>query len=180
MGKSFNDDIFNNKLNLGSINGLSISNEAIEENKKPKTEETKKPKIDVSSSKLNEVKERIKAEKKKQKKDPQKEYEELIQEQKLLKEREKQNELTEKYLKQVINDDTNVKKTMIFKQEHLDIINGLASINDMQIKDVLNQLLARSISQLDETIRNKALKTGKKLNQQKQKKASLKTEKSIF
>ena len=33
MGKSFNDDVFNNNLNLDSINGLNISKEAIEENK---------------------------------------------------------------------------------------------------------------------------------------------------
>ena len=33
MGKSFNDDVFNNGFNLDSINGLNISKEAIEENK---------------------------------------------------------------------------------------------------------------------------------------------------
>ena len=33
MGKSFNDDIFNNSFNLDSINGLNISQEAINENK---------------------------------------------------------------------------------------------------------------------------------------------------
>ena len=35
MGKSFNDDVFNNNI-LDSINGLTISKEAIEENTKPK------------------------------------------------------------------------------------------------------------------------------------------------
>ena len=34
MGKSFNDDVFNNGFNLDSINGLNISKEAIQENKK--------------------------------------------------------------------------------------------------------------------------------------------------
>ena len=51
---------------------------------------------------------------------------------------------------------------MIFKQEYLDIIDGLATINDMQIKDVLNQLLGRAISELDIKVKDKALKTGKK------------------
>ena len=32
MGKSFNDDVFNNNFNLDSINGLNISKEAIKEN----------------------------------------------------------------------------------------------------------------------------------------------------
>ena len=46
MGKSFNDDVFNNSFNLDTINGLNISQEAINENKK----ETEKPKIKYSGS----------------------------------------------------------------------------------------------------------------------------------
>ena len=65
------------------------------------------------------------------------------------------------------------KKTMIFKQEYLDIIDGLASINDMQIKDVLNQLLEKAINELDEKTKEKALKTSQKQKQ-------VKTEKNIF
>ena len=62
---------------------------------------------------------------------------------------------------------------MIFKQEYLDIIDGLATINDMQIKDVLNKLLGRAISELDIKVKDKALKTGKKTK-------PVKTEKNIF
>jgi small-conductance mechanosensitive channel len=170
MGKSFNDDVFNNNLNLDSINGLNISKEAIEENK-----EKNKPNIDLSNINLDEVKKALQEEKKKEKLDPQDELKRLMQEQERLKEREQETEQQEKYLKQ---DDEKqkelyTKKTMIFKQEYLDIIDGLASINDMQIKDVLNQLLEKSINMLDEKTRDKALKTGKKTKPVKQ-------DKSIF
>ena len=170
MGKSFNDDVFNNGFNLDSINGLNISKEAIEENK-----EKNKPKIDLSNINLDEVKKALQEEKKKEKLDPQDELKRLMQEQERLKEREQETEQQEKYLKQ---DDEKqkelyTKKTMIFKQEYLDIIDGLASINDMQIKDVLNQLLDKAINQLDEKTREKALKTGRKTK-------PVKTEKNIF
>ena len=62
---------------------------------------------------------------------------------------------------------------MIFKQEYLDIIDGLASINNMQIKDVLNQLLEHAINDLDIKIKDKALKNSKK-------KKTTKTNKNLF
>lgn len=167
MGKSFNDDVFNNNFNLDSINGLNISKEAIKEN-----QEKNKPKIDLKD--LEEAKKEIKEQKKKEKIDPKEEYEQLIQEQERLKEKDKEYEQMEKYIQGQEKDNTTyTKKTMIFKQEYLDIIDGLAELNDMQIKDVLNQLLEKSINQLDEKVREKALKTGKKGK-------SIKTEKSIF
>lgn len=167
MGKSFNNDVFSSDFNVDSINGLNISKEAIEENQKTTT-----PKIDLSNINLKEVKEKLKEEKKKQ--DPQAELEALMQEQERLKEKQKEYETLENYTKPQA-DDTKlyVKKTMIFKQYYLDIIDGLASINDMQIKDVLNQLLEKAINQLDEKTRDKALKTGKKVK-------PVKTEKNIF
>ena len=158
MGKSFNDDVFNNGFNLDSINGLNISKEAIEEN-----QENNKPKIDISNMNLDEVKEKLKKEKEQQKKKetPQDELKRLMQEQERYKEIE--IEQKEKYALNQEDDKTKyVKKTMIFKQEYLDIIDGLATINDMQIKDVLNQLLGRAISELDIKVKDKALKTGKK------------------
>lgn len=164
MGKSFNDDVFNNDFNFDSINGLNISKEAIEENK-----EKNKLKIDLDNINLDEIKEKIKDNKEKQKSDPLQEYEELIQEQERIKEKQKEYEqMQEQEGKEIY-----VKKTMIFKQEYLDIIDGLATINDMQIKDVLNQLLSRAISELDIKVKDKALKTGKKGK-------SVKTEKNIF
>lgn len=154
MGKSFNDDIFNGGFNLDSINGLNISKEAIQENK-----EKNIPKIDISGIDLKKVKEEIKEEKKQQKKDLQEEFNEIMKSQERLEEKKKEYQKQEQQ-EQASN--TYVKKTMIFKQEYLDIIDGLASINDMQIKDVLNQLLEKSINELDEATRIKALKHGKK------------------
>lgn len=165
MGKSFNDDVFNNDFNLDSINGLNISKEAIEENK-----ENTKPKIDVSNINLDEVKKALQKEKKNKKTDPQQEYNEIMQQQERLKEKQQEYEVLKQDDKDKI---TYVKKTMIFKQEYLDIIDGLANINDMQIKDVLNQLLEKSINQLDEATRTKALKTGRKIK-------PVKTTKNIF
>ena len=138
MGKSFNDDVFNNGFNLDTINGLNISKEAIEEN-----QESNKPKIDISNINLDEVKEKLKKEKEKQKKQetPQDELKRLMQEQERYKEIE--TEQKEKYALNQDDDKTiYVKKTMIFKQEYLDIIDGLATINDMQI-DVLEDIAGK-------------------------------------
>lgn len=154
MGKSFNDDVFNNNFNLESINGLNISKEAIAENTKKKTP---KINIDVSQYDLEEIKQQIKEEKK-EKKDE--DLDKLIQEQERIKEKTKEYEKKEK--EPVKEKDTYIKKTMIFKKEYLDIIDGLATINDMQIKDVLNQLLDHAISDLDVKVKEKAIKTSKK------------------
>ena len=168
MGKSFNDDVFNNGLNLDSINGLNISKEAIEEN-----QERNKPKIDISNINLDEIKEQLK--KQKEKKTPQDELNELMQVQDRLKEKANEHEQEIEALKNNANytNTIYIKKTMIFKKEYLDIIDGLATINDMQIKDVLNQLLERAINELDEKTKEKALKTSQKQKQ-------VKTEKNIF
>lgn len=168
MGKSFNDDVFNNGFNLDSINGLNISKEAIEENQQKVT-----PKIDISNINLDEVKKQIQEEKEKQQKDPQQDYARLLKEMERTKERTKEYEQQEQMQEPVQDNTIYTKKTMIFKQEYLDIIDGLASINDMQIKDVLNQLLEKSINELDEKVREKALKTGKKSK-------PIKTNKTIF
>ena len=122
-----------------------------------------KPKIDISKINLDEVKEKQKKEKEQQKKQetPQDELKKLMQEQERYKEIETRQK--EKYSLNQEDDKTRyVKKTMIFKQEYLNIIDGLATINNMQIKDVLNQLLGRAISELDIKVKDKALKTGKK------------------
>ena len=60
-----------------------------------------------------------------------------------------------------------VKKTMIFKQEHLDIINGLARQKHMQIKDVLEQLLEYSMEHLPD--KEEAEKLGEHLRKSKKK-----------
>lgn len=169
MGKSFNNDVFNSDFNLNSINGLSISQEAINENKKA----TDKPTIDLTNINLNEAKKEFNA----QKKPKQEDIKETLQKAKDLQDEEQQD--INRTIKEHLVDTEQpkviyTKKTMIFKQDYLDIIDGLAKINNMQVKDVLNQLLEKSINTLDENIRDKALKTGRKPKQTKN------TDKSIF
>lgn len=161
MGKSFNDDVFNNDFNLDTINGLNISKEAIKENQatvKSKEQQDQEFKEDMQNRLLNYAKEKAN--------EPKPTTEEEIKEKY---EREKIPQIKEPIKDNIIY----TKKTMIFKQEYLDIIDGLAELNDMQIKDVLNQLLEKSINMLDEKIKEKALKTGKKAKPVKQ-------DKSIF
>lgn len=161
MGKSFNDDVFNNTFNLDSINGLNISREAIEENKHHET-----PNIDLSKIDLDEAKKEMKQAKKPN----------IVDEVEQLQEQVKRYEQPVENNPHSLVKKNNIKytkKTMIFNQDYLDIINGLANINDMQIKDVLNQLLERAINDLDDKVRDKALKNGRKARPTKQ-------EKSIF
>ena len=131
-----------------------------------------KHKVDIDGINIDDIKDKLKekyTEKPKETKTKQDEANELMQEQERLKEKQKEYEQMQEQEDKAIY----VKKTMIFKQEYLDIIDGLATINDMQIKDVLNQLLGRAISELDIKVKDKALKTGKKTK-------PVKTEKNIF
>lgn len=161
MGKSFTDDIFNNRLNLDNINGLNISKEAIEEN-----QQANKSKLDIDFNEIEALKTKLKEEKQSKKVDPQEEAKQLLQEQERIQQKQKE------YEQQLENQEPSiyVKKTMIFKQEYLDIIDGLADINDMEKKDVLNQLLERAINELDGKVKDKALKTGKKIKPVKENK----------
>ena len=171
MGKSFNDDVFNNDFNLDTINGLNISKEAIQENKKTFADIEKGVKEKLGNIDLDKVKEEMLNEKEREtKEDYQEELTRLQDDITRIKEKEQQRDNNEK---KQSKKDIYVKKTMIFKQEYLYIIDGLAIINDMQIKDVLNQLLEKSINMLDEKTKEKALKNGKKAKPVKQ-------EKSIF
>lgn len=183
MGKAFNNDIFGNTDITASINGLSISKEAIEENKKENEPSIDLKKLNIDTSKIKKaieenqkekeqdrIKEIFKEKLGKPQDDEEKkrqQQEEILERVKVIEEREQQEALN--------NTDNAIytKKTMIFKQEYLDIIDGLAELNNMQIKDVLNQLLEKSINQLDEKVRDKALKTGKKTK-------TVKTSKNIF
>ena len=163
MGKSFNDDIFNNSFNLDSINGLNISQEAINENKQ------------AINLKINDDLSEAKKQFKKQQEIKQDDIKEIIEKNiKVAQEISEKAEDKAREIQEPQKDNTiYTKKTMIFNQEYLDIIDGLAQNNDMQIKDVLNQLLGRAINLLDEKVRDKALKTGKKEKNRK-------TNKNIF
>lgn len=174
MGKAFNNDIFGNTDITASINGLTISQEAINENKQEQQEDYKeKLKSMMSKIDLEQAKKEISEQKKKQEIDPQEELRRTQEELERLQKEQEQRETQEKSKEPVKDDTIYTKKTMIFKQEYLDIIDGLAELNDMQIKDVLNQLLEKSINMLDDKTKEKALKTGKKAKPVKQ-------DKSIF
>lgn len=197
MGKSFNDDVFNNSFNLGSINGLSISQEAIEENKKGVSDEETITKVksekELKSKMLDDLhKDMEKTLKEKSLTDGERDFLEDIIKEHNIDLSDTDIKINQDYYKDVLEDNTEekqqpkksisnmvekalyTKKTMIFKQEYLDIIDGLASINDMQIKDVLNQLLEKAINELDEKTKEKAIKEARK------NKATDKTDKSIF
>lgn len=60
-------------------------------------------------------------------------------------------------------------KTMIFDEEQLQIINGLARLKRIQIKDVLYQLLEHSINNLDDEAKKESLKLGKYQQESKRK-----------
>ena len=160
MGKSFNDDIFNNSFNLDSINGLNISQEAINENKQ------------AINLKINDDLSEAKKQFKKQQEIKQDDIKEIIEKNiKVAQEISEKAEDKAREIQEPQKDNTiYTKKTMIFNQDYLDIIDGLAQNNDMQIKDVLNQLLGRAINLLDEKVRDKALKTGKKEKNRKRSK----------
>lgn len=168
MGKSFSDDIFNNGFNLDSINGLNISKEAIEENKKKAT----KPKIDISKIDLSEAKKEMQEAKKEQEtiQDKSNELNELKDLEKELNRVEK--EKPSKEIKETTSENEYyTKKTMIFKSEYLDIIMGLASVKDMEIKNVLNQIIELGINKLkeiDNTLIDKAIKESKKNKSKKE------------
>jgi hypothetical protein len=170
MGKSFNDDIFINSFNLDSINGLNISQEAINENKQA---------INLKiNDDLSEAKKQFKKQQETKQDDIKATIEENIKVAQEISEKaeDKAREIQEQQETEEEPQKDNTiytKKTMIFNQDYLDIIDGLAQNNDMQIKDVLNQLLGRAINQLDEKVRDKALKTGKKAK-------TSKTNKNIF
>lgn len=197
MGKSFNDDVFNNSFNLGSINGLSISQEAIEENKKGVSDEETITKVktdkELKSKMLDDLhKDMEKTLKEKSLTDGERDLlEDIIKEhnidlsdtdirlhqdyyKEVLEDNKEAKQQPKKSISNMVEKALYTKKTMIFKQEYLDIIDGLASINDMQIKDVLNQLLEKAINELDEKTKEKAIKEARK------NKTTDKTDKSIF
>jgi hypothetical protein len=175
MGKSFNNDVFKSGFN---INGIGITSEAIEENKKAlnldqdkdikevSSEEELKEAVkdyikedilnnkNVSDEENDKINTLIKGLYKDAIKDMENKDEEISLEDKLNEAKERVKTIKEE--QQAFNSksdkDTTIytKKTMIFKQEYLDIIDGLASLNDMQIKDVLNQVLEQGIRSIRE------------------------------
>ena len=176
MGKSFNNDIDFGLDITNAINGIPVSQEAQLENKKKETEKdlTKelKKQLKANNIDLKEIKETIK--KKEKAKEENIDIEEQAEQLKQANERFRNeilnpNELEARRQKQLDdeNKQINVKKTMLFKQEYLDIINGISIITNAQQKEVLNLLIKKGINALEQEGKidiAKALKLGKKTN----------------
>ena len=176
MGKSFNNDIDFGLDITNAINGIPVSQEAQLENKKKETEKdlTKelKKQLKANNIDLKEIKETIK--KKEKAKEENIDIEEQAEQLKQANERFRNeilnpNELEARRQKQLDdeNKQINVKKTMLFKKEYLDIINGIHIITNAQQKEVLNLLIKKGINALEQEGKidiEKALKLGKKTN----------------
>lgn len=193
MGKSFNDDVFSNGLNLDSINGLSISQEAIEENKKSLSNKPKVKSVkDIKSQMIDDlykdmettlIETSLTGDERNLLKNIIKEHnidlldtnnEVLTIYNGVLNDNIVEKKQLKKSISNMVETVLYTKKTMIFKQEYLDIINGLANINNMQIKEVLNGLLEKAINELDQKTKEKAIKEANK------NKMANKTNKNIF
>ena len=181
MGKSLNDNPFNS-LGGFNINGIGISQEAIEENKKAlgqtKEEFTKEEKENIEEFVNKSIKDSlgnikgVSDEEKALIKDllkPNKTNNDLDA---MREELEEKLEIAKKYEDKkpstTISDTTTkertTKKTYIIKDEYIEIIEGLALLKQEQIKDIVNEVIKRvldSIEDLHEGILDKAKKTYK-------------------
>lgn len=169
MGKSFNDDVFND-LDVANINGLNISKEAIEENI-----EKNKAKIDLTElglDNIDELKKEYQKKKATKKRDLQAEKEEILKNKQEQEEKAKiLEELEQKQKEAKEEKEQTVKRTMIFKKEHLDIIDGLTIIyqdkykdKKVEKKDILKQIIDKGLESIDPKMIEKALKTKKPKN----------------
>ena len=169
MGKSLNDNPFNS---MGfNINGIGISQEAIEENKRAlrQLEEVKeahdeeelkanvseflkediKNNINVSSEEkdlIQDLIENAKEELKAKSKDD-KDLEALESEL-----NSKKEEISKKVSSVMTLSDKKektTKKTYIIKDEYIEIIEGLALLKNAQIKDIVNEVIRRGLDSIE-------------------------------
>lgn len=191
MGKSLNDNPFNS---LGfNINGIGISQEAIEENKKALGQVSDNEVKEVSSEEelkesVNDyLKESLKSisnvsdeeqdllkqllnnaqEEVRRKKEEDKQINlQLIRDMEIKKEvaKYKEEDKKPKTISDTPSKERTTKKTYIIKDEYIEIIEGLHLLKDMEIKEVVNQLLGKAINDLGEDTINKAKKSYKDKN----------------
>ena len=170
MGKSLNDNPFNS---MGfNINGIGISQEAIEENKRAlgQLEEVKealdeeelkanvsdflkediKNNINVSSEEkdlIQDLIENAKEELKAKSKDD-KDLEALESE--LNSKKEEINKKVSSVMTLSDKKEKTTKKTYIIKDEYIEIIEGLALLKNAQIKDIVNEVIKRGLNSIEE------------------------------
>ena len=170
MGKSLNDNPFNS---MGfNINGIGISQEAIEENKRAlgqinevsevKNEEELKANVnkllkeDIKNNKnvsskekdliqdlIENAKEELKAKSKNDK-----DLEALESE--LNSKKEEINKKVSSVMTSSDKKEKTTKKTYIIKDEYIEIIEGLALLKNAQIKDIVNEVIKRGLNSIEE------------------------------
>ena len=170
MGKSLNDNPFNS---MGfNINGIGISQEAIEENKRAlgQLEEVKeahdeeelkanvsdflkediKNNINVSSEEkdliqdlIENAREELKAKSKDDK------YLEAL-ESELNSKKEEINKKVSSVMTLSDKKEKTTKKTYIIKDEYIEIIEGLALLKNAQIKDIVNEVIRRGLDSIED------------------------------
>ena len=170
MGKSLNDNPFNS---MGfNINGIGISQEAIEENKRAlgQLEEVKealdeeelkanvsdflkediKNNINVSSEEKDLIQDLIEnaREELKAKSKDDKDLEALESE--LNSKKEEINKKVSSVMTLSDKKEKTTKKTYIIKDEYIEIIEGLALLKNAQIKDIVNEVIKRGLNSIAE------------------------------
>ena len=170
MGKSLNDNPFNS---MGfNINGIGISQEAIEENKRAlrQLEEVKeahdeeelkanvseflkediKNNINVSSEEKDLIQDLIEnaREELKAKSKDDKDLEALESE--LNSKKEEINKKVSSVMTSSDKKEKTTKKTYIIKDEYIEIIEGLALLKNAQIKDIVNEVIKRGLNSIEE------------------------------
>ena len=169
MGKSLNDNPFNS---MGfNINGIGISQEAIEENKRAlgQLEEVKealdeeelkanvsdflkediKNNINVSSEEKDLIQDLIEnaREELKDKSKDDKDLEALESE--LNSKKEEINKKVSSVMTLSDKKEKTTKKTYIIKDEYIEIIEGLALLKNAQIKDIVNEVIRRGLDSIE-------------------------------
>ena len=169
MGKSLNDNPFNS---IGfNINGIGISQEAIEENKRAlrQLEEVKeahdeeelkanvseflkediKNNINVSSEEKDLIQDLIEnaREELKAKSKDDKDLEALESE--LNSKKEEINKKVSSVMTSSDKKEKTTKKTYIIKDEYIEIIEGLALLKNAQIKDIVNEVIRRGLDSIE-------------------------------
>lgn len=170
MGKSLNDNPFNS---MGfNINGIGISQEAIEENKRAlgqinevsevKNEEELKANvsdflkediknnINVSSEEKDLIQDLIEnaREELKVKSKDDKDLEALESE--LNSKKEEINKKVSSVMTLSDKKEKTTKKTYIIKDEYIEIIEGLALLKNAQIKDIVNEVIRRGLDSIED------------------------------
>ena len=170
MGKSLNDNPFNS---MGfNINGIGISQEAIEENKRAlgqinevseaKSEEELKANVNeflkediknnknVSSEEKDLIQDLIKNAREELKAKPKDDKDLEALESELNTKKEEISKKVSSVMTSSDKKERTTKKTYIIKDEYIEIIEGLALLKNAQIKDIVNEVIKRGLDSIED------------------------------